>query len=345
MGKSNLFMANTPIVHDSDSKWSRVLLNDTKELVKKQSQNATSGYSRRLFAKIKRTSTPGRPRSRPNFYHKYVTQSKRGTPVAAKKPKENIDRKWKQENDVWQMFQQAIQQSLQDKHQLNLPNKEFAVRNSCDSIRLITNREELNEQVLVSSNGMRSHVKDFVNPNECTENMVFKVRYRLVPVIEGITVVNNSMETTYQFADNSVDINNNNNDIESDTTLDSSSTNSDTTLDSSSSTGSMDEESEGHCDYKTVLSNNDFFQDTTEDRTMTNSTCSTWEYSDFQNDISPEAASTFISEEKEKISFLAAPKKCVKLSLFICWYQSSILHYLKHFSYFSFISAEVHRVR
>lgn len=205
----------------TQSNWSKVVFNDTKELAKKQSQNGTSGYSRRLFSKMKRTSTPAKQRLRSNIYHKHLARSKQTSSVQTKatnKLTENIVNDRKPENEVWNMIQQ----------------------------------------------------------------------YRLVPTIENLAVVNNSIEKTYKFIENAIDINNNGN--ESHITLNE------------------------HTDRTSSIDNT--YSDTTyedaDDRTITNTSSLSWEYSDFQNDISPEAASTFISEEKENIPFMAAPRKYVQ---------------------------------
>lgn len=268
--------------------WSKVFLNDSRELAKKQTR--TSGYSRRLFSKMKRTSTPAKHRARSSIYHKYLARSKRtssGKTNSTKNFTKRIGNDQKPENDMWNMIQQAIQQSLQSKFQIETSNNcDIAVLNSNDNIRLIQNRQELNEQILVSSNGMKTRVKDFANPNDYTENMLYKVQYRLVPVIESLAVVNNSIETTYKFVENAKDINNNGNETHM----------------------VLNE----HFD-RTEISTDNTYPNTTyeddDDKTITNTSELSWEYSDFQNDISPEVASTFISEEKENIPFMTAPRK------------------------------------
>lgn len=273
-----------------DSKLSRMLLNDTKELLKKHSIYGTTGYSRRLFSKLNKSPTSAKVPSISSYYKKYMTRSKRpGHQLTPKISKKNDG--WKKEYDIWNMIVQAFDKSvLNNNQQFDWPMNEIAVRDSNNNIRLIQNRHELNEQILVSSNGSTHQITDVINPNDSTENVSLKIKYKLVPVIEFLTVVKNSTEISYEFDENVQDINNNNMECVSDKENEKEL--------KVEKTLTPDQEIYNGCYFQNTM-------DATCDPTAVNMSALTWEYSDFCGDIPPGAQSSIIEDEKENNPFVA----------------------------------------
>lgn len=286
---------------DSYSDWSKVMLNDSKELRKKQSRNNAGKYSRRLFSKLRNSPTPYKLRSKKTFYQRYIPYKPKSgfssQKSAPKTAKQNCGSEWKKEYDVWNMIVQALDQSLLNNHKVNWPNKVIGIRDSNDKIRLIQNRDELQKQILVSPNGLRTHLKDLFNADDSTADISLKMKFKLVPVVESIILVNKSIETPYTLAkdDNSIDINNND----------------------------MECQNNENVEVKNVLEEEDTlinFVNNHEstgniicDKTLTNTSCSTWEYSEFCNDCTSAASSTLISDETESYSCLLHDKENIPL--------------------------------
>lgn len=273
-------------------RWSKVFLNDTTELVKRNKNNPKK-YNRRLFSKMKNS-----PVAKPKFYRKYLSKpisSPADEPV--KKSKLNIGNQWKKEYDVWNMIVQSIDQNLSDKHKVNWVNKEIGVRNGDDKVQLIQHRDDLDKQILISSNGKKAYLKDLMNPNDSSDNISLNIKFKLVPIVEKISIVNKCSETSYKFAENDNEINNNIMDIKMENNSYEFIENVPTLMNSYDSLCSRSccntsefIDSIGSC---STLMNTIF---TSSDRTLTNSTCTTWDYSEFCYDIMPDASSTFISD-------------------------------------------------
>lgn len=328
---------NCSEMDSSYPKWSKVMLNDSKELRKKQSRDCGRKYNRRLFSQMKSTPIPNRLRSKPAFYQRYMAKPRRGTPsnqkTAPKQPKPNTGSEWKKEYDVWNMIVQALDQSLLTNHKVNWPNKVIGIRDSNDNIQLIHNREELQQQALVASNGLRTHFNDLLNANDSNDDFSLKMKFKLVPVLETLTLVNESTETPYTFAGDINDLNNNNNVMQCE----------------HFEVNKVDGEKEDSKEDDTLnnVNNHESTQNITCEKTLTNDSCSTWEtcsdvdsydYSLFCNDITPASSSTFISDgndmeitpavvhEIENISLLMAPNGYV--SNCICFIERSFSRFV-----------------
>lgn len=321
----------TEIMSDLDityPNWPKVLLNDTKELKKKQSKNSNQRYSRRLFSKLKNSPTPYKARSKPAFYQRYMAKPKTvssSPKIATKKSKQNIGSEWKKEYDVWNMIVQALDQSLLDNHKVNWINKAIGIRDSADKIRLIQNREELQQQILVDSMGFKTHLKDLLNANDSTDDISVKMKFKLVPVVESIILVNKSTETPYMFSKDDNEINNN----------DMQCTNNEHKIE--------EEEDETLINYD---NNDDNTVYTTCSNTPENLTCSTWEYTEFCSGILPIASSTFISNEhisylsydEQSIPLLNSPNRYVLALNF--WVISFIMNQMTYIALFAHIHSK-----
>lgn len=285
--------------------FSNVLMNDSKELRKKQPRNCVGKYNRRLFSKLNNSSPIPNKRSKPAFYKRYQ-RTKKGTlsqKMTPKKPKTNIGGEWKKEYDIWNMIVQTLDEGLLKNHKVNWAEKVIGIRDFNHKIRLIQNREELQQQILVASTGTKSQLKDLLNANDSTADFALKFKFKLVPVVESLTIVNKSTEKSFVFADNN-DINNN--DIQCENMV----------IENEAIENKLDED-------RTLVNSVNNHESTANiicDKTMVNTTCSTWEYSDFCGDIVPAASSTFIENdekenhpillhEKENTPYLFAPKR------------------------------------
>lgn len=277
---------------------SMVFLNDTKKLAKKRNMGK---YSRQLFSKLKNSSMPKKSRFKTNFYQRYSKKPKRNTFYGlniARKPKVNARSEWTKEYDVWNMIVQAIDHSLINDHKVKWTNKEFGVRDLDTNIRLLKNRQELNRQILVCSNGRKTYLKDLLSSDDSTDKISVKIKFKLVPVVESITLVNKSIETLYNFAeDQHNEINNN--DVECKTI----------------ETGNLTESLEDDQTLIYIDENVTSVENTLCEKTITNSTCSTWEYSEFCYDMMPDASSTFIADSEENRPLLEHEEESITLSI------------------------------
>lgn len=284
--------------------FSNVLMNDSAELRKKQSKNYAGKYNRRLFSKLNDSSPIANKRSKPAFYQRYQ-RSKKGPlsqKMMPKKRKQNSGGAWKKEYDIWNMIVQTLDEGLLKNHKVNWPKKVIGIRDSNDKIRLIQNREELQQQILVASTGTKSQLIDLLNANDSTADFSLKLKFKLVPVVESLTIVNKSTEKSFVFADNN-DINNNDAQCEN------------MVIENEA----IENESDEDRTLMNSVNNHESTANITCEKTLVNTTCSTWEYSDFCGDIIPAASSTFIENdgkeqhtslvhEKENIPYLFAPK-------------------------------------
>lgn len=288
---------------DSYRNWSKAILNDSKELRKKQSRDNAGKYSRRLFSKMRNSPTPYKLRSKKTFYQRYMPykpksglSSQKSVPKTAK---QNCANEWKKEYDVWNMIVQALDQSLLNNHKVNWPNKVIGIRDSNDKIRLIQNRDELQKQILVAPTGLRTHLKDLFNADDSTADISLKMKFKLVPVVESIILVNKSVETPYTLAedDNAIAIDINNNDMEC------------------KNNENVDEKKELEEEDTLInfVNNHESTGNINYDKTLTNTSCSTWEYSEFCNDFTPAASSTLISDDTESYSCLMHEKENIPL--------------------------------
>lgn len=251
--------------------WSRWIYNDSRELFKKQSKN------RQIFSKPKNSSTPKKFGFKTNFYQKHVRKPKKASSFEKWTPQKSpktTNKGWKKEYNVWSMIMQALEQNMLNGQTVNWADNEFGVRDTTDTIRFVKNREELNQLILFSSNGVKTHANNLINLNDSDENVSLRIKFKLVPVVEGLTVVNGSTETPYTFGTGANEINNNDNKeefVENSQTL----------------------TSDGCPTLNLDLDDSEF------DTTITNTT-PTSEYSNFVDDIQTKASSSFISQDENK---------------------------------------------
>lgn len=212
-----------------DSNWSKVLLYDSTELLGKQ-PNRPHRRNRQLFAKPKYSPTPFK-------FSKFGVSpyANRLRPHQKIAPK-NVQTQREKGNNFWNMLIETLNVHSGNNHKLDRNNEVFGVRDSANNIRLIKDRKEFEKQILVDAKGRQSYAKDLINQNDIYNNGALKVQFRLVPVIEKLTVLDLFAEKSFIFDDAANEINNN------DTIYDSESMEVDEVNSSSESTLTYDSE-------------------------------------------------------------------------------------------------------
>lgn len=271
-------MANNAKMNASNLKWSQVFLNDSMDLIKKQSA------TRRLFSKVYSPSMLRQRNSKARFYQRQAMKSKRYSPKRKVPATSSNLPEWKTEYDIWNMVTQAIDNNWPNIQQTGGLNKVIGVQGSSDNIRLIENRDDFNRQCLISANGMKTHVNELIGDGDSAADVSLKIKVKLVPIVEVFTIVRNSCEASYTFDSGSKEINNN--------AMECKNMENDSEIDDETLTFNVSSISHNN-------SSSDVFNSL--DTTVTNRNTE-WEYSDFYNDLQPEASSTFISNEKRKRS-------------------------------------------
>lgn len=275
-------------------------LNDSMELSKKQSQRCSRRRSRQLFSKIRNMPTPQKRGSKlaphQRFLSKRILASRGSTP---KKSCEKVNNKWKTEYDIWNIMTETIDQHLVGNHKINWNNKEIGVRDSTNNIRLVKNRQELNQLILVnSSSGRKTHANNLMNPNDSDSNVSLKIEFALVPVIKGFQVVHGTDAQAYAVDSKSKDMNNNDiecvsDGIESDESAEDSDIEPEHTLTSSSEVQQITAEYTNMSFDDTTITNESFVCD----------------YSEFLSDLIDTRASSTLISEKENIPVFSTPTR------------------------------------
>lgn len=178
--------------------WSNVLLMDS--LTKKPCRR-----SRRLMAKLRKTSMPHRQVfGRPKFGQKFVKR--------INKANDRNNNGWKEKYETWNLVTETLKHHMVSNHKIHRDNDDIGILNShTNTIQLIHDRQQFNQLMLVDSNGLTAYAKNVIDPNgsgSSGSKRSLKLKFRLIPVIEGITVANNCVESTYTFG---AGINENNN--------------------------------------------------------------------------------------------------------------------------------------
>lgn len=267
-------------------------LNDSMELMKKQTKRCSRRRNRQLYSKLRNSATLDKRGSklahRQRLWSKptRILSNRKNTP---KKPSEKINNQWKTEYDIWNMMTQTIEQHLVGNLKINWNNNEIGVRDSTNNIRLIKNRQELNQLILVNSNGQKTNVNNLMNPNDSNSDVSLKIEFSLIPVINGFTVVQEAELQSHAVNVNAKEINNN--DIEC-----------------------LDDEVDSECELERTLTSDDEVHDSTFENTMsTFDTTITNEsfvcdYEEFLIDLDPKTSSTLISD-KENIPVFSTPTR------------------------------------
>lgn len=187
-------------MHASLFDWSNVLLVDS--ITKKPRQL----YSRRLLSKPRKSVPFQRIFSRPNYG--------RRVPPRPNKVRDQKKNEWKKEYDTWNMMTETLNQQLISMHRIHRGSNCIGIQDSNQhtNIQLIHDRQQFNQLVLIDDkNGMKIHAKNLIDPNDSESSFSLKLNFRLIPVIEGITVERNYVKTSYNFNTNGNENNNNNN--------------------------------------------------------------------------------------------------------------------------------------
>lgn len=209
-------------MHASLFDWSNVLLVDS---ITKQPRHL---QSRRQLPKPRKSVPFQRIFSRPNYGRKVTPRANR--------VRDHNKMEWKKEYDTWNMMTETLNQQLISTHRIHRGSNCIGIQdsNQHNNIQLIHDRQQFNQLMLIDDeNGMKIRAKNLINPNDSESSFSLKLNFRLIPVIEGITVERNYVKSSYNFnTDGNVNNNNNNetdlnaveavemnNDCEADSTL------------------------------------------------------------------------------------------------------------------------------
>lgn len=116
---------------------------------------------------------------------------------------------WKSEYDLLNMITHSLDRQLDEKHQTVWKGKQIGIQSSETCIQMIENFKQLDQQILIDSNGNRIKAKDVIQSNDILKENPLRIKYKLVPVIEGFSLVKNGIETEYKFCQENIDDNNN----------------------------------------------------------------------------------------------------------------------------------------
>lgn len=121
---------------------------------------------------------------------------------------------WKKEYDTWNMITETVNQQLISTHQIHRRTNDIGIQdNQTDNIQLIHDRQQFNQLMLVDKNGLKIRAENLIDPNDSDSSFSLKLNFRLIPVIEGITIAKDYVERSYTF---DAGVNENNNDNETD---------------------------------------------------------------------------------------------------------------------------------
>lgn len=113
------------------------------------------------------------------------------------------------------MITETLNQQLISTHQIHRGSNCIGIQDSnhINNIHLINDRQQFNQLMLVDKDGTKVCAKNLIDPNDSGSSFSLKLNFRLIPVIEGITVARNSVKSSY---DMDVDANGNNDNNETD---------------------------------------------------------------------------------------------------------------------------------
>lgn len=183
-------------MHPSLLDWSNVLLMDS---LTKQPWYPC----RRLLSKQRKSIQRF---SRPKYDRKVTSR--------ANKANERNKNHWKKENDTWNTITETLNHQLISTHQIHRRNNDIGIQdNQTNNIQLIHDRQQFNQLMLVDKNGSKICAENLIDPNESDSSFTVKLNFRLIPVIEGITIAKDYVESSYIF---DAGINENNDNDETD---------------------------------------------------------------------------------------------------------------------------------
>lgn len=181
-------------MNDLHCDWSNVLLLDS---LTKQPRR----QSRRLLSKLRKNPTG----CKATPFQRIFGAPKTGRKITSRVNKTNNRKKneWKEEYDTWNMLTETLNRQLVSTHQIHRGSNDIGIFNNRTNnhIQLIRDRQQFNRLMLIGSDGVKIGAKHLIDPFDSDSSIAFKLKFRLIPVIEGITVANHYAENSYRFDD------------------------------------------------------------------------------------------------------------------------------------------------
>lgn len=130
-------------------------------------------------------------------------------PVQNVKPPKNYNKFV--DHDVWNIIANV----------LNSSENQIGIEAINDKIHFVTNPRELQEQVLIDTSGNKINIANLFQSHDLLAGDSLKIKFKLIPVIDGFSLKKKSIENHYKFIDtehnhgnNANEINNNGNNKE-----------------------------------------------------------------------------------------------------------------------------------
>lgn len=172
-------------MHASLFDWSNVILMDSLTKQPRQYRSRLPMPKHRKSVPFQRVHFNG-----PNYGRKVSPRSKK----AKKSPKKKEQRK--NDYDTWDMITEALNQQLISTHQIHRGSNCIGIQDS-NHIHLIHDRQQFNQLMLVGKDGTEVYAKHLIDQNDSGSSFSVNVNFRLIPVIEGITVARNHVKNSY----------------------------------------------------------------------------------------------------------------------------------------------------
>lgn len=186
------------------SDWSNVLLMDS---ITKQPRR----QSHRLLSNLRKSPPTYKSTPFKRIFRRPKVERKIGS-QATKVNKSRKTTERNKEHDTWNVLTETLNQQLIATHQIHRSNNDIGIlTNQSDNIQLIHDRDEFNKLTLVGSDGSTISAKRLIDPIDSDSSISFKLKFRMVPVIEGISVTNHYSKNSYIFnsgnSNNETDVN------------------------------------------------------------------------------------------------------------------------------------------
>lgn len=100
------------------------------------------------------------------------------------------------------MMTETLNQQLISTHRIQRGTNCIGIQDSNQNncIQLIHDRQQFNRLMLQNDkNGMQICAKNLIDPNDLDSSFSLRLNFRLIPVIEGITVERNYVKSSYNF--------------------------------------------------------------------------------------------------------------------------------------------------
>lgn len=198
---------------------------------------------------------------------------------------------------TWDVMTEALNQQLISTHKIHRGSNCIGIQdsNQHNKIQLIHDREQFNQLMLIDANGKKINAKNLIDPNDANSRFSLKLNFRLIPVIEGITVAKSSYD--FDAGDNE---NNSNNNINNATDLDA--------VEAMELNKSSETDSTLICNEESTVPSLEFTEMYAKINNTLNVSTAPDEYVEFANDIKSKAAS-ILHLGNDNVPMFSTPKK------------------------------------